>query len=269
MTSQLRQTPGDAVRASSADPITWTAVARTLIGSSVVGGFLAFIGAFGTMSAPLILRLAYTLPMAWIGAILGLVCFRTTARLLPRLNARRWLQGVVSATVMTPFMGIFVWGSTYVIPHRGAVMDDLPAYIAVTFVCCQGFTALAVGLNRHAYLLSQTGVRATDDPTPPKFLERLPVKLRGAEIWAVEAEDHYLRLHTSKGQDLILLRLADAIAELEGIEGAQVHRSWWVSRAAIADARRGDGRAILTLQDGSEVPVSRTYAKLLREQGWI
>jgi DNA-binding LytR/AlgR family response regulator len=65
------------------------------------------------------------------------------------------------------------------------------------------------------------------------------------------------------------MRLSDAIAELEGIEGAQVHRSWWVAREAIAQAVRGDGRATLTLQDGAEVPVSRTYARLLRERGWI
>ena len=93
--------------------------------------------------------------------------------------------------------------------------------------------------------------------------------MRSAEIWAVEAEDHYLRLHTSAGQDLILLRMADAIAELEGQEGMQVHRSWWVARAAIVDARRGDGRATLTLKDGTEAPVSRTYAAELRRRGWI
>lgn len=104
---------------------------------------------------------------------------------------------------------------------------------------------------------------------PPKFLERLPLKLRGGEVWAVEAEDHYLRLHTSKGQDLILMRLSDAIAELQGIEGAQVHRSWWVARDAIAGAVRGDGRATLTLKDGAEVPVSRAYARQLRERKWI
>ena len=88
-------------------------------------------------------------------------------------------------------------------------------------------------------------------------------------MWAIEAEDHYLRLHTSKGRDLILLRLADAIDELDGIEGAQVHRSWWVARDAITDAKRGDGRATLTLKDGCEVPVSRTYAKIIRDLGWI
>ena len=85
----------------------------------------------------------------------------------------------------------------------------------------------------------------------------------------MEAEDHYLRLHTSLGQDLILLRLADAIAELEGLEGAQTHRSWWVAKTAVASAERGDGRATLTLKDGAEVPVSRGYARQLRAAGWF
>ena len=104
---------------------------------------------------------------------------------------------------------------------------------------------------------------------PPKFLARLPAQLAGAELYAVEAEDHYLRLHTSLGQDLILMRLADAIAELEGLEGAQTHRSWWVAKAAVADAERMDGRAMLTLKDGAEVPVSRGFAKALRAAGWF
>jgi DNA-binding LytR/AlgR family response regulator len=105
-------------------------------------------------------------------------------------------------------------------------------------------------------------------PPPPKFLERLPVRLRGSDIYAVQAEDHYLRVHTSKGSDLILMRLSDAVAELEGIEGAQTHRSWWVAKEALADVKIGDGRATLTLKDGCEAPVSRTYARALREAGW-
>ena len=76
----------------------------------------------------------------------------------------------------------------------------------------------------------------------------------------MQSEDHYLRLHTSLGQELILMRLSDAVAELEGVEGAQVHRSWWVARAAIAQARRGEGRATLTLKDGSTVSYSDVRA---------
>jgi len=65
------------------------------------------------------------------------------------------------------------------------------------------------------------------------------------------------------------MRLGDALAELEGLEGAQTHRSWWVSRHAVVEARRADGRAVLKLKSGAEAPVSRTYARALREAGWF
>ena len=65
------------------------------------------------------------------------------------------------------------------------------------------------------------------------------------------------------------MRLADAIAELDGIEGAQTHRSWWVAKAAVAGAERMEGRAVLTLKDGAEVPVSRGFAEGLRAAGWF
>jgi DNA-binding LytR/AlgR family response regulator len=102
-----------------------------------------------------------------------------------------------------------------------------------------------------------------------RFLERLPAKLRGAAIYAVSAEDHYLRLHTSKGADLILMRLADAITELEGLEGAQTHRSWWVAREAVEGARRDGDRVTLMLKGGVEAPVSRPNVKPLRDAGWF
>ena len=94
------------------------------------------------------------------------------------------------------------------------------------------------------------------------------MKLRGAALYAVEAEDHYLRVHTDRGSDLILMRLSDAVSELEGIEGAQTHRSWWVAKDAVADVSRGDGRATLVLKDGAHAPVSRTFARALRAEGW-
>jgi DNA-binding LytR/AlgR family response regulator len=103
---------------------------------------------------------------------------------------------------------------------------------------------------------------------PARFLDRLPPRLRGARLLAVQAEDHYLRLHTDRGSDLILMRLSDALAELEGLEGAQTHRSWWVARDAVASVARGDGRAALTLDGDITAPVSRRYAKALREAGW-
>ena len=64
------------------------------------------------------------------------------------------------------------------------------------------------------------------------------------------------------------MRLSDALDELEGLEGAQTHRSWWVAREAVRDVTRNDGRAVLTLEGGLTAPVSRRYARALRAAGW-
>jgi hypothetical protein len=184
-----------------------------------------------------------------------------------RLGLWRWgLFGVGLSTgfIMAPAMMLVVWLTAAVLRGEPLPVRDLPDMLWEVLLISLGSSVLTVFVMRGA-----SRPAAAAPPAPPKFLERIPLKLRGGELWAVEAEDHYLRLHTSRGQDLILMRLADAVDELEGIEGAQVHRSWWVARDAIADARRGDGRAMLTLKDGSEVPVSRTYARVLRDRNWI
>jgi DNA-binding LytR/AlgR family response regulator len=248
------------------DPITWAAVRRSLLISGAIGVFLSFVGAFGSSGMPFLIRTPFMVGLSWVGAAMGIVAFRLAVR-MRWTRGNRLLQGAVAALMMTLPMGMVVWAASHAIAGAEAPLRAIPNYLGVTFVMCQAMTLFVVFMNMRSS--QATAAHAALAPPQPKFLERLPLKLRGAEVWAVEAEDHYLRLHTSKGQDLILLRLADAVDELAGIEGAQVHRSWWVARDAIADARRGDGRATLVLKDGSEVPVSRTYAKIIRDLGWI
>ena len=101
------------------------------------------------------------------------------------------------------------------------------------------------------------------------FLERLPVKFRTADLYAVSSEDHYLRVHTSLGEELILMRLADAVRELSGADGLRVHRSWWVAKSGIAEEKRIEGRSLLILASGTEVPVSRSYRAKAKEAGLI
>lgn len=100
-----------------------------------------------------------------------------------------------------------------------------------------------------------------------RFLERLPPKL-GTELLCIATEDHYLRVTTKLGNDLILFRLSDAIAELDPRLGQQVHRSYWVARQAVSSVVRGQ-RTILVLVNGAKVPVSRTFLPALREAGWL
>ncbi len=235
---------------------------RGLLISAAAAVFLSVSGAFVSGSISLAGRLVYWSAMLLGGYVWGSFVASTYMAYVRRPESA-WLRTVIIAFLLAvPYTAVVAYASTRLF---GAHFEwpDLPGLFLSVYMVSVVMTALNVLVEAQRAAVTEAG------PQPAKFLERLPLKLRGAEVWAVEAEDHYLRLHTSKGQDLILLRLADAVAELQGIEGLQVHRSWWVARDAITDAKRGDGRATLTLKDGAEVPVSRTYAGLLREQGWI
>lgn len=243
---------------------------RGLAIALAVGGFLALSGAFVDEDAPIGLRLAYWLPMMGIGALWGGFVARA---LFPDHGgedgppAKLWLSCLWAALAMAaPFTGL-VWLATWLAFGRQIPVAGLPYLFGSVFVLSLAMTVL----NTLVESRRQAIRRLSAGPVPPqpvRFLERLPPRLRGADLHAIEAQDHYLRLHTSRGQDLILMRLGDAVDELAGLEGAQVHRSWWVARAAVDDVRRGDGRALLTLKGGVEVPVSRTYSRHLRAAGW-
>lgn len=101
------------------------------------------------------------------------------------------------------------------------------------------------------------------------FLVRHAPDLAGATLLALAAEDHYLRIHTDRGQALILLRLRDAIDSLGADAGLQVHRSFWVAMdAAPRVARRGQSWQ-LELPTGLNVPVSKANVPACRAVGWL
>ncbi|WP_293678740.1 LytTR family DNA-binding domain-containing protein [uncultured Phenylobacterium sp.] len=236
---------------------------RGLAVAAAVGLFLTFSGAFGTGDVPLGLRLGYWMVMMLAGYLWGALVGRYFIGRGRGRTGSLWLDAALASVVMSAPFTLVVWVATRALLDTPLPFAYLPVLFGYVLLVSLAITAINMLIETRRAAITHA------DPQPPMFLERLPLKLRGAEVWAVEAEDHYLRLHTSKGQDLILMRLADAVGELAGIEGAQVHRSWWVARDAIVGARRADGRATLTLKDGAQVPVSRTYAGWLREQGWI
>ena len=71
---------------------------------------------------------------------------------------------------------------------------------------------------------------------------------------------------TAQGQTSLLMRFADAMAELDGVAGMQVHRSHWVAFAAVRGITRARGKTFLQLEDGRLVPVSRSYLDAVAER---
>jgi hypothetical protein len=83
-------------------------------------------------------------------------------------------------------------------------------------------------------------------------------------VVAVQAEDHYIRVHVEDGSSrLIYRRFADALKELKSLDGMQVHRSFWVKRSAIANALTEQGKLRLHLAGGLVVPVSHKHRALI------
>nr|WP_255714076.1 LytTR family DNA-binding domain-containing protein [Pelagibacterium xiamenense] len=60
------------------------------------------------------------------------------------------------------------------------------------------------------------------------------------------------------------MRLADAIAETDGVAGLQIHRSHWVAASAVAGLERRNGKTFVALRSGALLPVSRSYLAAAR-----
>ena len=97
---------------------------------------------------------------------------------------------------------------------------------------------------------------------PRSVFDRLPRTI-GTDLIYLKVEDHYVKAFTPAGSGLILMRFADAVAELSA-HGLQVHRSYWVAKRYMKRVLQKDGRTVLRLTTGQEIPVSRTYLRTVR-----
>lgn len=234
-----------------------------------IGTFLAILGPYGTGRVGWPQVWVYWVGLIALGAIVGWITGKLVQRLFPALP--HWgLYPIVALSISLP-----VTGTVFAINvmMAGAVhWSALPVTWFFVLVISLFVTAIA-WLADHIRSLREIAANpagaASAAYASPALTGKLPHRLRQARLISMSAEDHYLRLRTDAGEALILMRLTDAVAACAGLDGAQVHRSWWVARDAVTDARKGDGRGTLILEDGREVPVSRSYYPALRDAGWF
>ncbi len=227
---------------------------------------LTFTAANGTQDVPLFIRFPYWLILMVGGTLIAQI----TGRALDRFaSLSLWQTVTAMIAITTPLICVMVWLVTAGFNSDHSLNPArLVHLVGPVLVITLAMAVLHVLINGTP---AQSHAFAPENRTEPgaAFRERLPFKYRHAEIHALEAEDHYLRVHTTAGDTLILMRLYDAIRELDGIEGSQTHRSWWVARASVTDTVRSNGRVSFTLKDGLSAPVSRGFAKALKTDGWL
>lgn len=238
-----------------------------LVVGMVTSLFLALVGALDSYRYSLGLRLGFWSALCLTGALLAALLEFLLDRLPIGTGHRtlKWLALILLfAVVMTPIAflanslgGARPWG-------------ELLMYLQNSLVISSVFVAMRLllhELRRARVLLAQGAEQASARRIV--FMERLPLKLRQGRLRALCAEGHYVRAWTDLGSDLVLFRLKDAIGELRGLEGMQVHRSWWVARDAVQGVQRDNGRLWLLLEGDVRVPVSRPNVSRLRDAGWV
>lgn len=102
----------------------------------------------------------------------------------------------------------------------------------------------------------------------PTLLDRIAFDKR-APLVSLSVEDHYVRIRTIKGEDMVLMRLADAIREVGETSGLHVHRSHWIALDQVTAATRNGDGAILTMSHGPDIPVSRANIPSIKEAGLL
>ena len=239
---------------------------------TVIGVMLALIGPLGSFNDPLATRL-----IVWVGfSYAGYLIYSPVGWLVERLSGSLdlpsgwlWVAGTMIATVP---MAIVVWslsqiGRSY---FYWPTAQEALIHYAYVLVIGGGITLL--------FNVIQPGQGATKAEPAPQvesapstsnpLLDQLPAEL-GSDVIALEMEDHYVRVHTALGSELVLMRLRDAMAHVAEIDGRQVHRSWWVARGSVEDVRREGRNVRLVLAREIEAPVSRAQVSELKEAGWL
>ena len=211
-------------------------------GALVVGASaLATIASpFGTSDLDIGPRFLYFFGTISVGCVQWVLITRTVHRLTSIEPWPPMVSVIVSTTVFAGLMALeidLVRGWLLGAPTRSGVAPFFGLLGRMLAFCL--FGQLLVRL-----------IAATDTGPPPdgggevRFLKRIPGAIAG-DLLSLRTEDHYLRIHTTAGSDLILFRLKDALAELVGADGMQVHRSYWVARAAIEAIERKGRKTIL------------------------
>ncbi|MGC9420241.1 MAG: LytTR family DNA-binding domain-containing protein [Rhodovulum sp.] len=250
-----------------------------------VGLVLGLIGPFGTFDLmPTAPRLAYWLAVISVNWLLADAVLRRVDTVagdrlpVPRLTVP--LAGACLAAV--PATGVVALANGL----SGIGWPDNVAVLGGRVLLLLAAIALPV----YTWEDMQERIAAMPDPTPPEgassgsqseeiearqpgedglslFTARLSAPLEG-QLLCLEMQDHYLKVHHSRGSEMILCRMEDAARELGGL-GRRVHRSWWVAADAVDAVEREGQRTLLRLNDGRHVPVGRSFRPDLKAAGWL
>jgi hypothetical protein len=248
-------------------PRLWMRPAAELALLVAFGLFTAMLGPYDLNNFLGGRRWAYWLVGIVGGGLIGIAIDEAVRRRTSKLGVRV----ATTSVLMTPLVCLLVLADGRLMAGPAMLRPQMPDFLWQVFIICLAVMGVRALVWRTPAVRVET--RTVIAPPLPEaeatFRRRLSAKRRTARLIAVEADDHYLRVHTDAGSELVTARMSDAMNELAAAHGFRVHRSWWVAADAVEAVQWRKGVGEVRLVGGLVTPVSRSYGPALKAAGWF
>jgi hypothetical protein len=232
--------------------------------------FFTFAGPFGSFSGlSLGMRLSFWIPVFASAFLINAATQIAVTNIFAKrsLVQRRFISFFAFSGVFSPIiytfinMGPITWGGADV---------SFVILSSWVFLTAGTSTALFALINPEQVMIAFNEGAPTNKILPPRLFRRLDLRDMQVSITRLTVNDHYVLAGISDGSEQrLLMRLTDAIAEMDDVRGFITHRSHWVSQMHIKGLVVEGKREMLELTTGVRVPISRTYRPVLVAAGVI
>ena len=222
----------------------------------------ALSGPFGTYnSQPFMLRFGYWALVIGVSVPVG-----ATIRVLWQQflgDKKEWVEDLFVVVTLTVVFGpMLVLLNLCMILHTDHPAVDWRLSVVATFF----IGAAIVGIGR--VMGSSTEDLGSDES--PEQRDRLLDRINapeGVRLTKVSSDNHYIKIRTDDdAEHRILMRLRDAVTEIDVEDGIWVHRSHWVALQQIQSIEIVNGKEVLKMRHGCDVPIGPKYRSQLIER---
>lgn len=222
---------------------------------------LAYSGPFGThMLGTFFYRLLF-----WGGIVCGAVLIgRLGQSVVEWRFAHRspFMQDCLIVVMMMIWLTPFLWGFVWLLGHETLMLSltgTLQYVVVVTAGLCVVRRSIpGLGLPWYFPGRPDGGEPAQPASVLPRLARRLPSGFVHP-VLRLTVDDHMVEVIGQSETCRIRMRFADAVQEMEPVEGFCTHRSHWIMRDAVVGVERANGQLRVRLTNGDLVPVSRKY----------
>jgi hypothetical protein len=230
--------------------------------------FFSFAGPFGSFSDLTVSERALFWGPVFLGSFLTKAIthsFVVTIFHHRPLAQRRTIDFFIFSGVFSPVLFAFLNAGPVAWRADDISFAILSSWVLLTAGTC---TALFSIINPEEVITIVHEGPIEEAPLPPRLFRRLGLCSEEFAVTRLTVNDHYVLVGLSDGSEQrLLMRLSDAILEMDDVLGYITHRSHWVSQSHVKGVVTVGKREMLELTTGVKVPISRTYRPVLAAAG--